>query len=166
MEVKFPRQIFEKKKATISNFMKIRRVGPELFHTDRQIGRNRHNEANCRILWVCERDTNRGFALNIIFLLAKTLQFFGRVTDREKVGTYVSLTLHSVLNSMWQWRQAFRISEAQQQIELFGHPNVSLPPRVKRSGNAADQSHRSVPAVNNSTSPYVCSAWHLTTERD
>jgi hypothetical protein len=77
--------------------MKIRRVGADLFHTDRQIDRNRHNEANCRLSQICESDTNRGSVLNIIFLLAKTIKFFGRVTDSEKVCTFVSLTLHSLM---------------------------------------------------------------------
>jgi hypothetical protein len=68
--------------------MKIRWVGAELFYTDRQIGRNRHNEAKYRLSQFCERDTNRGFVLSIIFLQAKTIQFSGRVTDRENVCMY------------------------------------------------------------------------------
>jgi hypothetical protein len=58
--------------------MKIRRVGAEFFHIDRQLGRNTHSEANCRLSQICQRDTNRGFLLNIIFLQAKTIQIFGR----------------------------------------------------------------------------------------
>ena len=96
MEVNFPDR-FSKKKQRISNFMKIRRVGAELFHADRQIGRNRHNEAKCSLSQFCELDTNRGSVLNIIFVQAKTTQIFCRVTERKKLCTYVSLTLHSVV---------------------------------------------------------------------
>jgi hypothetical protein len=43
IKLEFSRQIFEKKKTQISNFMKIRRVGADLFHAD---GRTDiHNEA-------------------------------------------------------------------------------------------------------------------------
>jgi hypothetical protein len=72
-------------------------VGAELFNADRQMGRNRHKEAKCRLPLFCEPATNKGSVLNIIFLRAKTIQFFSNVTDREKVCTYVSLTLHSVM---------------------------------------------------------------------
>jgi hypothetical protein len=34
MKLEFSRQIFEKKKAQISNFVKIRSVGAELFHAN------------------------------------------------------------------------------------------------------------------------------------
>jgi hypothetical protein len=36
MELEFSQQIFEKKKILISNFMKIRSVGAELFHANRR----------------------------------------------------------------------------------------------------------------------------------
>jgi len=58
--------------------MKIRRMGADFFHTYRQTDRNRHNEDNCRLSQFCQCDTNRGFLLNIIFLQAKAIQFFGR----------------------------------------------------------------------------------------
>jgi hypothetical protein len=45
MRLEFSRQIFEKK-AKISNFMKIRPVGAELFHEDGRT--DRHGEANSR----------------------------------------------------------------------------------------------------------------------
>ena len=40
MKLEFCRQTFEKKKAQISNFIKIRSVGAELFHTNGQTSRN------------------------------------------------------------------------------------------------------------------------------
>jgi len=48
MIVKFSRQVFFSN-TQISNFMKIRPVGAELFHADR------HDEANIRFLQFCER---------------------------------------------------------------------------------------------------------------
>jgi hypothetical protein len=50
MELEFSRDI--KKNTQISNFMKIRPVGTELFHAD---GRTyRHDEANSRFSQFCE----------------------------------------------------------------------------------------------------------------
>jgi hypothetical protein len=46
MKLEFFRQIFENMQ--ISNFMKIRQVGTELFHAEGQTGW--HYEANCRFL--------------------------------------------------------------------------------------------------------------------
>jgi hypothetical protein len=39
MELEFSRQIFEKKKCQISDFIQTRQVGAELFHSDRLTGR-------------------------------------------------------------------------------------------------------------------------------
>jgi hypothetical protein len=53
MKLKFSRQIFEnKKKAQISNFIKIRPVGVELFHADRQT--DGHHKDNDRFSQFCE----------------------------------------------------------------------------------------------------------------
>jgi hypothetical protein len=50
MEPEFSRQIFEKQ---TTNFMKIRPVGPELFHAEGQT--DRHDETNSRFMLFCER---------------------------------------------------------------------------------------------------------------
>jgi len=53
MEIEFSRPAFEKKATKISNFMKIRLVGAELFHVDGQAGRR--EEANIPISQFCKR---------------------------------------------------------------------------------------------------------------
>jgi len=50
MELDFSRQIFQKN-TQIEHFIKIRLVGAELFHTDRQ----KNYEANSRFSYSCER---------------------------------------------------------------------------------------------------------------
>ena len=52
MKLGFPRQIFEKK-AGVSNLIKNRPVGAQLFHADRQT--DRHDEANNRFSQFCKR---------------------------------------------------------------------------------------------------------------
>jgi len=49
MKIEFSRQILKNTK--ISNFVKIRPVGAELFHADRLT----HGEANCRFSQFCEK---------------------------------------------------------------------------------------------------------------
>jgi hypothetical protein len=53
MKLESCRLIFEKKNSQIPNFMNIRPVGAELFHTGGQI--DRHDEAANRFLQFCER---------------------------------------------------------------------------------------------------------------
>jgi hypothetical protein len=50
MKLEFSRQIFEK---YVSNFMKIRPVGAEMFHADGRT--DRHDETNSRFSQFCER---------------------------------------------------------------------------------------------------------------
>jgi len=52
MKPEFSRQILERN-TQISNFMKIRPVGAELFRADRQT--DIHDEANSRLSQFCER---------------------------------------------------------------------------------------------------------------
>jgi hypothetical protein len=56
MELEFAQQVFEKY-WNILNFMKIRPVGAELFHEDRQTDNQtaRPDEANSRLSQFCER---------------------------------------------------------------------------------------------------------------
>ena len=55
MKLEFSRQIFEK--VSISDFIKIRPIGAEFFHEDRQADRRTdvHDEANSRYSQFCER---------------------------------------------------------------------------------------------------------------
>ena len=56
INLQFPQHIFEKQ-SLISGFIKIRPVGAELFHVDRQTDRwsDRHHEANRRFSQFCVR---------------------------------------------------------------------------------------------------------------
>ena len=60
--MEFSRQIFEKKKNQISDFMKIRPVGVELFHADRRT--YRHDEANSRFPQFCEGASKMNYEIN------------------------------------------------------------------------------------------------------
>jgi hypothetical protein len=53
MKLEFYRQIFERKKAKILNFTKIRPVGAELFHAGGRT--DGHDEATSRLSQFCER---------------------------------------------------------------------------------------------------------------
>jgi hypothetical protein len=52
MKLKLSREIFDKKNPHILNFIKIRPVGAELLHADRQT--DRCDEANSRFSQFCE----------------------------------------------------------------------------------------------------------------
>jgi hypothetical protein len=53
MKIEFSKQIFFLKKAQISSFIKIRPVGAEFFHADRQTDGS--DEANSRFSQLCKR---------------------------------------------------------------------------------------------------------------
>ena len=54
MKLEFSPHIFEKKNTGLSNFMKIRPVGTELFQEDGQA--DKYDEDNTRFSQFCERD--------------------------------------------------------------------------------------------------------------
>ena len=101
MKIEFSRHIFEKKNAQISNLVKIRLVGAELFRADWYT--DRHEEANSRFSEFCESaqiftglfiDTHLQTLCNIHRAISSFIAQF-------KVNS-VQLKHNSVLRNIWE----------------------------------------------------------------
>jgi hypothetical protein len=71
MELEFSRQIF-KKNPQISNFIKIRPVGAELFHADGQT--ERHEETNRRFSQFCKSAYKLGCLIVLVGYMNKNAE--------------------------------------------------------------------------------------------